>query len=87
MSNLDSSDLKTLFEFETVHFTVTLGFHGTFFRSLRPKMSDFAAAFLQISGDICGISYCFEVENIPWTTFFEHCYNFSDFEDHHRAPD
>ncbi len=34
------------------------GFSGTFFRFLRPKMTDFAAAFL----NICDISCCFAVK-------------------------
>ncbi len=33
-----------------------------FFKFLWPKMTDFAAAFLKICGDICGISYCFTVK-------------------------
>ncbi len=42
--------------------TVPPGFRGTFFRFLQPKITDFAAAFLKIRGDICGISYCFAVK-------------------------
>ncbi len=32
-----------------------------FFQILQPKITDFAAAFLKIYGDICGISYSFAV--------------------------
>ncbi len=45
-------------------YIVPPGFRGTFFRFLRPKMTDFSAAFLKICS-----------ENIPWTTFFLHCYS------------
>ncbi len=31
--------IKHFFQFETVHFIVTLGFRGTFFRFVRPKMT------------------------------------------------
>ncbi len=44
------------------YIAVPPGFCVTFFRFLRPKMTDFAAAFLKICGDICGISYCFSVK-------------------------
>ncbi len=33
-----------------------------FFRFLRPKITNFAAAFLKICGDICAISNCFSVK-------------------------
>ncbi len=44
------------------YLSVPPGFCGTFFRFLWPKMTDFAAAFLKICSNICGISYCFAVK-------------------------
>lgn len=49
-------------------------FCGTFFRFLRPKLTDFAAAFLKIISNFVAIFAAFLVlfcrENIPQTTFF-----------------
>ncbi len=55
------------------------GFCGTFFRFLRPKNYWFCCGFSP------NLHFC--SENIPWTTFFLHCYNFSDSENHRRAPE
>ncbi len=38
------------------------GISWAFFRFLWPKRTDFAAAYLKMCGDICGISYCFAVK-------------------------
>ncbi len=63
--------------------SVPPGFRRTYFRFLRPTMTDFAAAFLKI----CGISYCFAVKIYHGQHSSNIFYNFSDFKNHSRAPD
>ncbi len=58
-----------------------------FFWFLRPKMTDFAVAFLKICGDTCGISYCFAVKIYHGQHSSNIVITFSDFENHRRAPD
>ncbi len=52
-------------------------------------MTDFAAVFLNICDDICVISYCFAAKIVRIVKIYlgQHSSNFSDFENHHRAPD